>query len=306
MKRFLSVPGIALIALVALAPAADAQLYLATADDTNTCNLYAVNPATAVSTLVGPVTVGATPLGGVTGLAFQPGTNVLYGITSNSTPMSRSLLTINPSNGNATFIGTFGTPIGDISFGSNGTLYGWQKNTGGALRGSLSRNALAPPPTDNLVTLSLSTGAATPIGSPGITNSQGSSLAFVLGTLYLSVANSNGALRTVNPTTGLTTVGPTMNGTGQHLSAMSASPGGVLYAVAGTSSLVTINTTTGALTTVGVGGNLPSGSDALAFLGSAIGPAGAGLLDIPALGPFALLLLGVLLAAAGLLLIRIR
>jgi hypothetical protein len=168
------------------------------------------------------------------------------------------------------------------------------KAGGGGLRATLGRTGLVSP-TDGLVTINLSTGAATPVGPSGITNSQGSGLAFALGTLYLSTQNADGPLRTVNPATGLTTAGPTMDGTGSRISAMAASPTGVLFGVVG-GSLATINTGTGAISSIA---SLPSGTDALAFLGSAIGPAGAGGADIPALGRLGLLVLGALLAGAG-------
>src|ERR1700730_6995022 len=168
MKRFSSVTGIALIALAALAPAADAQLYLAQGDE-NQGRLYTVDPVTATPTLVGPILIGGTTQTGVTGLAFQPGTNVLYAVTIELGPSARSLLTINPTNGNAALVGSLGSsPIPDISFSSSGTLYGWQKNTGRAIRGTLGRTPLAAI-SDGLVTINLATGAATPIGSPGIT-----------------------------------------------------------------------------------------------------------------------------------------
>jgi hypothetical protein len=294
-----------LIGLVFLSLTADAQaaqtLYCATAAD-GPGNLYTVDPTTAASTLVGPVDIGGTTNVAITGLAFHPMTGVLYGVTSNISSNARSLVTINSANGNATLIGSLGSfPVGDITFDAAGTLYGWMKAGGGGLRATLGRTGLVSP-TDGLVTINLSTGAATPVGPSGITNSQGSGLAFALGTLYLSTQNADGPLRTVNPATGLTSAGPTMDGTGSRISAMAASPTGVLFGVVG-GSLATINTGTGAISSIG---SLPGGTDALAFLGSAVGPAGAGGAEIPALGTLGLLVLGALLAGAGFLVSRGR
>lgn len=333
MRRLLSALGLSLTALVFSAHASAGgvpvgTLYLATAAD-SAGNLYTVNPATAATTLVGPTNIGTDNVA-ITGLAFQPGTNILYGVTGNISDVNpRSLVTVNPGNGNVTLIGSLGSrPVVDISFRSDGTLYGWRKN------------AEAP---DDLVTINLGTGAVTSLGSSsGVSNTGGGGLAFTLGTLFLSASSSVGVLRTVDPATGVATNGPSMDGNESAIPAMSADPVGVLFAIEGGDTLVTINTSTGHITAVGTLTNVSEG-DALAFLGSGIGgivtptstptvtatstptntptttPTNAPtttptrtstpvavVVSVPVVSQFGMLLLAGLLAGAALLLIRLR
>jgi Bacterial Ig domain len=85
----------------------------------------------------------------VTGLAIQPGTGVLYGVTTGTDPR---LITINKATGTGTVVGSLFNPlpspcltgpIADITFASDGTLYGWSEHS------------------DDLVTINLITGVAT-------------------------------------------------------------------------------------------------------------------------------------------------
>ncbi|HSE56515.1 MAG TPA: peptidoglycan-binding protein, partial [Candidatus Paceibacterota bacterium] len=70
----------------------------------------------------------------VTGMAFHPDTNVLYGSTGNTGSNTKSLITINKDTGAGTLLGALkdgsnGThTLADIEFRSNGTLYGWSTN----------------------------------------------------------------------------------------------------------------------------------------------------------------------------------
>ena len=129
------------------------------------------------------------------------------------------------------------SPVADITFASDGTLYGWSENT------------------DELVTISKTTGVATVVGASGI-NTFGSGIAASSGNvLFLTGEGDNGDLRTVDQTTGVTTVVATLDGTaGSSINAL-AFNGSTLYGshvVTGTTvELITINTTTAAITVVG-------------------------------------------------------
>jgi hypothetical protein len=255
----------ALVALVSVAGgSARAQtLYAATGSNAAAGVLYTINPANGVATTIGPITVGATAIS-MTGLAFSPITGTLYGATSNDGALSRSLVTINPATGAATLIGGGGTlsgsGVGDISFDNTGVLYGWQA-------GGFGSNT-------SLGIISLTTGVFTPIG-PTILSAGGNGLAFSPVspfTPFLAANGANGALRTVNKTTGVTTVGPTLTGapipTGV-MNSMAVNSAGVLFAAnsdrggpAAAVNLVTINTTTGVVTNIGV---LPPDTDGIAF-----------------------------------------
>jgi hypothetical protein len=220
--------------LALAAPAAEAQvLYGADGAGGNpAANLYILDPATgSVVSTIGPI---GFP---VTGLAFHPITGVLYGTTGAEigTP---SLITINPSTGAGTLVGanTCG-PIADITFRSDGTLFGWSECD------------------DDLVTINLANGVETVVADSGF-GTAGSGIAFSPGgTLFFTGNNSNGLLRTINPATGQEvdavqmTGGPAPN----RVNALAFNGAGTLYgSVKGTpGSLVTINTATGVVTTVG-------------------------------------------------------
>ena len=320
MKQILGIVGLALMAVVSSVSAQpsgnSSGLFLATAGD-NTGNLYTVDPITAVPTLIGQTNDGEANVA-ITGLAFHPTTGVLYGVSANiSSSSPRNLVTVNPSTAFVTEIGSLGAnPVVDISFRSDGTLFGWRKNGN------------ANP--DDLVTINLTNGAVTSVGASGVSNTSGGGLAFLTGTLFLSAKLSIGALSTVNPATGAVTDGPTMDGNGGAIQAMAASPAAVLYAIMGANTLVTINTSTGHITTVGPLTNV-SGGDALAFIGSAIQPTTPTVtptstatstpvstltptrtpttviaVNVPTVGQYGLLVLGALLAVAGLLLVKLR
>jgi hypothetical protein len=259
IKRIvLTVLGIAAVTTTAL----HAQtLYVATGSKGAAGVLYSVNPATAAFNAVGAITTGAGAIG-LTGMAFNPLNGILYGITGLESPTSpRSLVTINSGTGAATVIGTltssFGTTgLSDISFRSDGTLFGISPGT--------------------LYTINLGTAALTSIGSTG-ENPPGGGLAFnPAGTLY-SAGSAVGTVDTLNTTTGARTVGPTMTnsphaGTLGARNALAFNSANVLYgtdsdraqngATTVTVNLVTINTTTGVVTNIGV---LPNDVDAIAF-----------------------------------------
>jgi WD40 repeat protein len=251
---------------------AQTVLYVASGNG-NLSSLYTVNPLTAQSTLIGAVLInGVTPVV-VTGLALQPGTGVLFGVSGSEYEPSRQLLTINTLTGFATSLGTIGIArlenASDITFAADGTLFGWNVRGGPLLR------------------IDPTNATRTVIGS-AMNGTQGNGLAFTPnGTLYLA-GPTTGSLYTVNTSTGaITSVAALSNlplnfGTG--FNALTSDPNGVLYGTGRGSGaqLVTIDTTTGVITSVGV---LSFGeADALAF----------GFAPVPEPSTWALMLLGLL------------
>lgn len=228
--------------------AAQAVLYV-TSGNGNASRLYTVNPATAQSVLIGDVTSGAAQLT-ITGMAVQPGTGVLFGVTGNETGPGRQLVTINPLTAQAVIIGSLGTGSSDISFAADGTLFSWTTRGG------------------PMGTINLATGTQTPVGT-GVNGNQSNGLTFTPGgALYLAGPSNPGSLFTVNPTTGaitsvaaLTNVPVNFGG----INAMASDGSGQLFVVGRGNSglLATINVTTGAMTSVGI---MSFGeADALAF-----------------------------------------
>jgi uncharacterized protein DUF6923/exosortase sorting signal-containing protein len=274
----------------AVVPGLQAQtLYMATGSNGIDGSLYTVNATTAAATLVGPLLIGASPIG-LTGLAVNPITGVLYGVTTNDgNSPNHALVTINQTTGGAVLVGDLGVVVSDIAFASNGVLYGW---VGGS--------------TNRLATINLSTGLATQLGPSGVAGGTpcangGNGLSFANGVLYVAPKGVTGNLYSVNTTTGALTAGPVMSGAPVTscgaLDAMATSPSGVLFAIdtnrsvsPTTNALVTVNPTTGAITQVGVI-NLPGDADALAFA-TLVAP-------VPAVSTWGLVGLGLLLAAIG-------
>jgi hypothetical protein len=236
---------------------------------------------------------------GITGLAFDPLNGTLYGVTvrdiSGGNTVSASLVTIDPATGLATVIGSVGSnqAIGDISFASNGTLYGWE--------------ARSP---FSLATISLTTGVATTVGNSGSANTTGGALAInpTTGNAYVSFTGAapsgpnppdatRATLDRVNLTNGSVSVGPTFSGAPNDFGGVQGN--GTFNSLAFTSSgvlfgansdqllpanveLVTINIVTGAVTDLF---GLPENTDAIAFQLSAVPePSTAGLILFGAVG----------------------
>lgn len=232
-------------------------------------SLYMINTATGASTLVAAIT-NANGGGaiGITGLSFNPVDSLLYGITTNAVPtggntVRSSLVTIDTTTGVATVIGTLGFANSDISFRSDGTLFGYEA---GNTKGFLS-----------MTTINLNTGAATRIGDSGLSNTLGGGLAFdSVGDLYLSATGANGTLDMLDPGTGARTAGPGLSGgpfspsggPSGALNAMAFNSLGVLYALdsnrAGVAlvHLVIVDPLTGMITDLG---SVADNMDALAF-----------------------------------------
>ena len=232
--------------------------------------LYSVDSNTGKSTLMAPLKVGGAIPIGLTGLAIHPRTGVFYGITAGlSAQIPRSLVTIDPKTGNTTLVGSLNHEGSDIRFDSKGTLYVW----------------LNDPP--GLGTIDVGTGAATPIGSSGYSESLGGGLAIDReGSFYVSATNAAGTLDRVNLADGHVTVGPRIAGAPylSSINSMAFSPSGVLHAVNSNlgapakSALVVIDPASGAVKELG---SLPNDVDPLAFAPASLSAAGDGPLVKP-------------------------
>jgi hypothetical protein len=200
--------------------------------------LYSINPSTGAGTLIGNL-VGATNPSltyAITGLAVQPGTGTLFGATSkNSTNSPNNLVTVNPSTGQVTVIGPFNVPTNqgpaDITFTPDGKLYGWIE-----------------PNTDSVALINISTGAATVVGSSGLSTFGSGIASNATGTVYYAGFGTGKPLKTINLSTGAATDVVTMTAganSGDAIAALAFSPGGVLFGIEGgdvsTTRLITID-----------------------------------------------------------------
>jgi len=218
-------------------------------------NLYSVNLATSTSTLVGAIRLpGGRPIG-VTGLAAHPKSGVLYGITSEQSPNNpRSLVTIDPASGVATMVGELGMAGSDIAFDLKGTLFMWL------------------PATSQLGIVDPSSAAVSPLGRPGPAGSPAGIAIDPQGMVFVTAKGAGGTLDNVDLASGALQIGPALTGApfSTQINSMSFSPSGLLLAVNSNGGspaetrLVTINTATGVVTTIG---SLPDDTDALAFTG---------------------------------------
>jgi hypothetical protein len=267
------------VGTIALATRADAQVLYASTASGGPGELYILNPANgAVIRDIGPLTDAGGTNYGITGLAFHPTTGVLYGSTANDNTATRAqLVTINPVSGRVTVIGPYnagnaGTrpaTMADLAFTSSGQLFGV-----GSVGGP------------NLYSINIGTGQATLVGASGLTSTGGGGLAISPTGVYFGTptASPNARFGTYNPTTGVFTniTAPTLPGGGSY--AALAFNGNTLYGLnsgSGTPApihLVTFNTTTGAVTDLGL-------SPIVNLDGMAFGPAA-----VPEPGPMALLL----------------
>lgn len=252
----------AIAAMGAFALAAHAEtLYVATLRDQGNATveaqggaLFTVDPETAQYTLVAPLRIGGVLPVGVTGLTIHPRTGVFYGITAGSSAnIPRSLVTIDPTNGNVTLVGSLGHTGSDIRFDAKGVLYAWLTDE------------------NRLATLDLGTGHATPLPQPSYPQTVGGGIAFDhAGTLYVAVSTSAGTIDTWKPGDDKVTTGPTINGAPyvSALTSLAFSDRDTLYAVNSNlgspakSRLLRIDRQNGRVIDVGP---LPPDTDPLAF-----------------------------------------
>lgn len=253
--------GIALMSLAFCAILPAQTLYVATGTFGVPGVLHTINPATGASTSNRNITVSGLPVS-MTGLAFHPTKNVLYGVTEFFSPnYANYLVTIDPATGAATLVGTgLGINVTDISFSAAGALYGWTDVT------------------SDLVTINLTTGVAAtiPTNYDNGTNPDGGGLGFDIdGVLYLAPQTINEPLwrvyYTENPVRveAVSTLsfpgGPFPN---NYINALAYSPvnntlyGVNSYPISLACLLVTINPVNGAGVFLG---SLPANTHAIAF-----------------------------------------
>ena len=261
MKQFF--PSVFLALIVALPGAVRAQVLYASIGSGETGHLFTINPVTAAATYVATVNVSGVNVS-LTGLAFQPGTGVLYGVTAAHGNYAQTLITIDRLSGAATLIGGsggLGGTVTDITFDPTGTtLYGWQSSNG------------AFPNSAGII--NLATGAVAPLGTDtGRTGGGGIAIDPNTGIAYVSRLGSQGALETLDLGTGNLVTGATMSSAyfGNQLNAMAINGASEIYASNSTnngfSNLMKLDPATGILAYVGA---LPNYTDALAFSTSAI------------------------------------
>jgi hypothetical protein len=238
-----------------LAAHAEAGSLYATSAAGSTGELYLIDNATgALVQDIGPLNSVTGLNYPITGLAFNPTTNVLYGSTGNSEAATAAqLVTINRTTGLVTPIGSFntgvangsGTPstMGDLSFDpTTGTLYGVATISG-----------------PQLYSINPATGQATLIGGTGLTSTTGGGIAVSSAGTFNGTPTST-RFGTYNNVTGaFTNIAAPTRPVGGGYAALEYGAGGVLYglnlgaAVAGIppTHLVTIDPATGAVTDLG-------------------------------------------------------
>lgn len=250
-----------LLALAAMAlslPSAAQSLYAASfrssgvGSDGLAGSLYQVKLGSGSATFLAPLRLNDKPIG-ITGLAVHPQTGVFYGITPPQSPnQPQSLVTIDPATGRATLVGELRFAGSDIAFNRAGILFIWL------------------PATSQVGIVNPANGQVTPVGSARGPGSPSGLAIDDQGVAYITPNGAGGSLDTIDLATGIVTSGPQLSGapfpTG--VNSMTFTPSGLLLAVntnAGapaTTKLVTINTATGAVSTIGT---LPDDTDALCF-----------------------------------------
>lgn len=160
---------------------------------------------------------------GITGLAFNPITGVLYGSSANADPGTRAkLVTINPLTAAVTLVGNFnagptnasGVPatMADIAFDSQGNLFGI-----GSIGGP------------QLYSINTATGQATVIGSTGLTSTTGGGLAISAGGTFFGTPTAS-RFGTYNSGTGTyTNITNPVKPVGGAYAALAFNAAGTLY-----------------------------------------------------------------------------
>ncbi|HUP28855.1 MAG TPA: hypothetical protein VM122_01690 [Usitatibacter sp.] len=245
-------------------------------------SLYTVNLASGSAVFVAPLRLNGTQPIGITGLAVHPQTGVFYGVTPPGSPNSpTSLVTVEPTTGRAQLVGDLRYPASDISFNRAGILFAWL------------------PGTSQLGIVNVSNGAITPIGQPRGSGAPAGLAIDGASTAYITPSGAGGTLDTVDMATGTVKTGPQLSGAPfpSGINSLSFTPSGLLLAVnsnAGAPALtrlVTINTATGAVSTIGT---LPDDTDALTFASESrreeLSPVNVQTLALLVLGAIALVL----------------
>ena len=216
-------------------------------------NLYLVDLETAATRLVTSFNVGGRTPVGLDGLAIHPRTGVFYGITApSSVVIPKSLVIVDPANGNVTLVGDLGLVASDIEFAPDGTLYAWL------------------PETRQIGTIDIDTGRVTARGKPVERGaSKGGFTLIGADKAYVATTGGAGTLDVIDIRTGDLVTGPQLTGAPfPDLINGLALQHGILYAIntnfgrSTQANLVTIDPQTGKVTNVGA---LPNDTDAIAF-----------------------------------------
>jgi Repeat of unknown function (DUF6923) len=241
------------------APQATCRLFGAEAAD-EAKGFWELDPLTGVGSYIGD------PGQAVTGLAFRPSTGVLYGATavidiSGSTIDPGHLITIDPSTGAGTDIGSFGlldlqdegNTLADLTFDpATGVLYGWRARREG-----------------DLYTVNLATGTATKVGESGLSDLQGGGLTFGPGgKLFLAAEGTGGTLRIIDKSTGMSVSSISLSGYSGNASiaALTWDGGKFLYGVTRKNGdLIRIDPSTGIIETIGPAADDSAAIDGLTF-----------------------------------------
>lgn len=216
-------------------------------------NLYLVDLETAATRLVASFNVGGKTPVGLDGLAIHPRTGVFYGITApTSTVIPRSLVIVDPTNGNVSLVGDLVLVASDIEFAPDGTLFAWL------------------PETRQIGAIDIDTGRVTARGKPVERGaSKGGFTLISPDKAYVATTGGAGTLDVVDTRTGELTTGPQLSGAPfPDLINGLALQHGTLYAIntnfgrSTQANLVTIDPQTGKVTNIGA---LPNDTDAIAF-----------------------------------------
>jgi hypothetical protein len=250
------------LSISAVVSRTEAALYASTASGA-AGELYIIDQTnSAVIQDIGPLNDASSVNYGMTGLAFQPGTGVLFGSTANKVSANAAkLVTINPATGLVTVVGSYGVATGDtmtdITFDpTSGVLYG-VGSSGGA----------------HLYSINTTTGAATIVGDSGFTFTNGGGVAVdSTGVVFGSPSPVN--FGTYDKVTGaFTNIGNPASPNGRGYGGL-AFDGSVLYGLNVVNKtgglpphLVTIDTTTATVTDLGA--TAIESFDAIAFSPSA-------------------------------------
>jgi len=242
---------VAALGVLSVSPSSEAgTLFAADGALSNTGNLYTVDTSTGLATSVGALHDASGAAYSINGMAWDPGSNTLFGSTSSASPtLANGLVTINPNTAEVSPIGQLGLTPPNFSAGldyTDGDLLGWAE-------GSLS----------SLITLDTATGAGTVVGPNGQgINTTGSGLATNdAGTTFVTPDLASGNLWQVDTATGQL-VSPTPLSGGSDTGRIGALEflDGMLFGtelvgdgVSGITSnrLVSIDPTTGAITGIG-------------------------------------------------------
>lgn len=217
-------------------------------------NLYRVDPASAVTTLVAPLRLDGRESIGLDGLAIDPKSGEAFGITAATKgPVPHSLVRLDSATGTVSLIGNLGVYGSDISFDAEGTLYIWL------------------PGTSQIGSVDLKSGTVTAVGAPSsATATQGGIGAISSGVVLIAASGGKGTLDRIDLKTGAITAGVPLKGARypELVTGLTESPDGTLFGVntnGGTpalADLVKIDRGTGQVTDIGP---LPNDTNAIAF-----------------------------------------